>query len=114
MEAMLWIPRRHLRALAVVRYFCGMESAREESLVVSITQRLSPHEQTSLVAAYAAAEDGALSLGPTLAGKSTHLQRRPEWPLALKRAQARQFLEWCSTPGVDPRHERLPYTFLAR
>ena len=67
MEAILRIQRKHATACSqLYGIFCDVANAREEALVVSIAQRLSPQEQAVIVAAYVAAEEDALSIEPAL------------------------------------------------
>ena len=102
------------RVQTPVRLCYQLPSASEEALVSRIVAGLGLEEKASIVAAHMSVDRDASALAPVLAGSTVPIKRHRPWPLVMQRTQARHFLDWCSTAGVDPMQERLPFGRVAR
>ena len=92
-----------------VRFFCNFADRSELCLVARIAQTLSADEQSAVVDAHASAREDQLAVAHAQAGISDRLVRRHTWPLALRRAQAKRFVDWCRARHIEPTRQRLPH-----
>jgi hypothetical protein len=97
-----------------VRFFCNFADRSELCLVARIAQSLSADEQSAVVDAHASAREDQLAVAHAQAGISDRLVRRHTWPLALRRAQAKRFVDWCRVRHIEPTRQRLPHGTVRR
>jgi hypothetical protein len=97
-----------------VRFFCNFAGSSELSLVARIAKTLLVDEQSVVVDAHANAREDQLVVAHTHSGTSDRLVRRHTWPLALRRAQAKRFVDWCRLRHIEPTRQRLPHGTVRR